>query len=71
VLYELGVNFLDENEANLRDRSSGTAGQFADATGLRAETGPASDPLFWVLLVIAATALIANWCLLTPARGRA
>jgi hypothetical protein len=71
VLYELGVNFLDENEANLRDRSSGNAGQFAEATGLRAERGPASDPLFWLLLVIAGSALIANWCLLTPARGRA
>jgi Ca-activated chloride channel homolog len=71
VLYELGVNFLDETEANLRDRSSGNAGQFADAPGLRAETGPASDPLFWVLLAIAGTALLANWCLLTPARGRA
>ena len=71
VLYELGVNFLDDHEANLRDRSSGSAGQFADAAGLRAETGPASDPLFWLLLAIAGTALIANWCLLTPARGRA
>jgi len=71
VLYELGVNFLDENEANLRDRSTGNAGQFADVSGLRAETGPASDPLFWILLVIAATALIANWCVLAPVRGRA
>ena len=71
VLFDLGVNFLDQTETNLRDRSSGNTGQFADASGLRAETGPASDPLFWVLLAIAGTALIANWCLLAPVRGRA
>jgi hypothetical protein len=71
VLFELGVNFLDEAEANLRDRSSGDAGAFADAAGLRAERGPASDPLFWVLLAIGGTALLANWCLLAPTRGRA
>jgi hypothetical protein len=71
VLFELGVNFLDESEANLRDRSSGDRGAFADATGLRAESGPASDPLFWILLAIGSTALIANWCLLAPVRGRA
>ena len=71
VLFELGVNFLDESEANLRDRARGEAGEFGDVTGLRAETGPASDPLFWLLLTIGGAALIANWCLLAPARGRA
>jgi hypothetical protein len=71
VLFELGVNFLDESEANLRDRARGEAGAFADAAGLHAERGPASDPLFWLLLAIGGTALIANWCLLAPARGRA
>ena len=69
VLFELGVNFLDETEANLRDRSSGNAGEFAEATGLRAETGPASDPLFWLLLAVAGISLVANWCLPRPARG--
>lgn len=71
VLFELGVNFLDEAEANLRDRSSGNAGEYAEASGLRAETGPSSDPLFWLLLAIGGASLVANWCLLAPARGRA
>ena len=52
VLFELGVNFLDESETNLRDQSTADAGELADVAGLRAESGPASDPLFWVLLAI-------------------
>ena len=36
--------------------------------GLRAESGAASDPLFWVLLAIGGTALLVNWCLLAPGR---
>ena len=52
MLFELGVNFLDESETNLRNQSTADAGAFADAAGLRAESGPASDPLFWVLLAI-------------------
>ena len=50
VLFELGVNFLDEAETNLRDQSTADAGELADVAGLRAESGPASDPLFWLLL---------------------
>jgi Ca-activated chloride channel homolog len=64
ALFELGVNFLDESEANLRDRMAGNAGQFGDVGTLRAESGPESNPLFWVLLTIAGTAIVGNWCLL-------
>jgi hypothetical protein len=64
VLLELGVNFLDESETNLRDRTTSNIGQFGDVGTLRAESGPESDPLFGVLLTIAATAIVANWCLL-------
>jgi Ca-activated chloride channel homolog len=65
VLFELGVNFLDENESNLQAKSAVEIGKFNDNAGkLRSETGPASDPLFWVLLAIAGLAIIANWCLL-------
>ena len=53
VLFELGVNFLDESESDLR----GPARRRTPAVrrrrrGLRAESGPASDPLFWMLLAI-------------------
>ncbi len=71
VLFELGVNFLDESETNLRDRRTTDIGRFADVAAMRAESGPESDPLFWLLLAIGGTALVANWCLLTPARNRA
>jgi Aerotolerance regulator N-terminal/von Willebrand factor type A domain len=60
VLYELGVNFLDEAESDLRRQSTGEAGQLRDVT-LRAESGPQSDPLFWLLLAIAGTSILANW----------
>lgn len=62
VLFELGVNFLDEDETNLRSRSTAEIGKFAPPSpGLRSENGPASDPLFWVLVVIGGLAIIANW----------
>jgi hypothetical protein len=71
VLFEIGVNFLDESETNLRARSTADAGELRQGAGLRAESGPASDPLFWVLLAIGGTAIVVNWCLLSPARTRA
>jgi hypothetical protein len=71
VLFEIGVNFLDESETNLRTRSTGEVGQLREAAGLRAESGPASDPLFWLLLTIGALAIVANWCLRPPDRTRA
>ncbi|MEO5823775.1 MAG: hypothetical protein ABIT71_24985, partial [Vicinamibacteraceae bacterium] len=69
VLFELGVNFLDETESNLRDRVTADVGRFADVAALRAESGPESDPLFWALLAIGALAILANWWLLAPARN--
>ena len=66
VLFDLGVNFLDESETNLRSQSTADVGALTEAAGLRAESGPASDPLFWLLLTIAGMALVANWCLLSP-----
>ena len=67
VLFELGVNFLDEEETNLRAKSTSETGKFADASqGLRSENGPASDPLFWLLVVIGGLAIILNWYWLSP-----
>ena len=64
TLFQLGVNFLDESESNLRASTEGETGELnRQAPGLRAESGPASDPLFWVLLTIAAVAIVTNWCL--------
>ena len=63
VLFELGVNFLDESEGNLRDRQTAAVGRFTDVAAVRAESGPESDPLFWLLLTIGASAMVANWCL--------
>ncbi len=71
VLYELGVNFLDESEPDLRNQKTAEAGALVDVAGLRAESGPASDPLFWILLAVAATAILSNWCLLPAWTGRA
>jgi hypothetical protein len=63
-IFELGVNVLDESEADLRDRSAAEIGGLnQQAPGLDAESGLASDPLFWVLLAIGGAALVANWCL--------
>jgi hypothetical protein len=65
VLFELGVNLLDENESNLHAKSAIEIGKFnKNARGLRSESGPASDPLFWALLAIGGLAIIANWCVL-------
>lgn len=66
VLFELGVNFLDESETNLRSQTTADVGELTDVAGLRAESGPSSDPLFWLLLTIGGTAIVANWCLLSP-----
>ena len=71
VLFELGINFLDEVESNLRDRSAAEPGRVADVTALRAESGPESDPLFWALLASAGLAILSNWWLLAPARREA
>jgi hypothetical protein len=63
VLFQLGVNFLDENESNLADRARADVGTSNPAAGgLRAESGPESDPLFWVLLAVGGAALLMNWC---------
>ena len=64
ALFDIGVNFLDETESNLRKQSTADAGRFADVSGLTAESGPASDPLFWVLLTIAMMAIVGNWWVL-------
>ena len=71
VLFELGVNFLDEVETDLRRQATADAGRLTDVPGLRAESGPASDPLFWTLLAIAGGAILANWCLFSPGLRRA
>jgi hypothetical protein len=71
VLFELGVNFLDESETDLRDRATADVGELTDVAGLRAESGPASDPLFWLLLAIGGMAIVVNWCLLSPGATRA
>jgi hypothetical protein len=71
VLFELGVNFLDEEESNLQGKASAEIGKInVQAAGLVSENGSASDPLFWVLLMIAATAIVANWCLRHAAERR-
>jgi hypothetical protein len=63
AIYELGINFLDETEGDLRDRLSSEDGAAAPAGALlRAENGAGSDPLFWILLVVAAGSIMGNWC---------
>jgi Ca-activated chloride channel homolog len=66
VLFELGVNFLDQSEADLRHQATADLGTLAEAPGMRGESGPSSDPVFWALLAIAGTAIVANWCVLSP-----
>jgi hypothetical protein len=69
IRFELGVNFLDDAESDLRRQTSADAGAFGDAPALRRESGPSSDPLFWILLAIAGSAIAANWALpATPRR---
>jgi hypothetical protein len=71
VLFELGVNFLDEDESNLRTKVTSETGKFDNASqGLRSENGSSSDPLFWVLVVIGGLAIILNWYLLSPRTKR-
>jgi hypothetical protein len=69
VLFELGVNFLDEHETRLGPLATADTGALTDARGLRAESGASSDPLFWVLLALGAAALLVNWTILAPRRG--
>jgi hypothetical protein len=71
VLFELGVNFLDEREADLRGQATADAGTLTQAAGFRGESGPWSDALFWWLLAIGGSALVANWWVLSPARRSA
>jgi hypothetical protein len=71
VLFEIGVNFLDETETRLANQRTADAGALGDAAGLRAETSAASDPLFWLLVVIGTTAVMTNWILLSPRARRA
>ena len=70
LLFELGVNFLDAVEADLRRQSTADIGELAEAAGLAAEDAAAADPLFWILLAIGGTAIIVNWCMLPLARIR-
>jgi hypothetical protein len=65
VVFELGVNFLDESESNLRNQATADVGAMTDAPGLRAESGPAGDPLFWILLAVAGTAIVVNFLLVS------
>ena len=71
VLFELGVNFLDEREADLRRQATADAGTLTQAAGFRGESGPWSDALFWLLLAIGGSAIVANWWVLSPARRSA
>jgi Ca-activated chloride channel homolog len=69
VLFQLGVNFLDENESNLSDRAGGELGKSDPrAGGLRTESGPESDPFFWSLLAIVGVSIMLNWCWAAPVR---
>lgn len=71
VILALGVNFLDESEPDLRARRTLDNGAFHNAAPARFESGPGSDPLFWVLLFTGGAALLLNWCLpsLRPRRA--
>lgn len=71
VLFELGVNFLDESESDLRRQSTASFGESSEPAGRRLDSAPHSDPLFWILLAIGSTALIANWVLVSPKPQRA
>ena len=66
--YELGVNFLDEIESDLRSRTTDESGTPRDAQSMQTERRAASDPLFWVLLAIGAVAMLGNWFVLGSRR---
>jgi hypothetical protein len=67
ILYELGVNFLDEDEGDLRRAATGDSGAFeTQAASLQTERGPASDPLFWFLFAVGTAAIVCNWWIVTP-----
>ena len=71
VLFELGVNFFDESEMDLRRQVTADVGALATGPRQRGESGPASDPLFWALLAIATAAMLGNWLILSPRRSAA
>jgi hypothetical protein len=72
VRYEIGINPLDEAEGDLRRASTETIGTFETVRQERAlESGPAFDPLFWLLLATCTAAMFGNWWLLSPRRVRA
>jgi hypothetical protein len=67
VRYEIGVNPLDEPEGDLRRARTETLGEFETAGPARPiESGPAFDPLFWLLLAVCVGAMLGNWWLLSP-----
>jgi hypothetical protein len=69
VRYEIGINPLDEPEGDLSGARTETFGEFDTAGRERAiESGPAFDPLFWLLLTVSAAAMLGNWWLLAPHR---
>lgn len=71
LLFELGVNFFDESETDLRQQATADVGVLDDVPRQRGESGPASDPLFWMLLAIATAAILGNWFILSPRQSRA
>ena len=72
VRYEVGINPLDEAEGDLTRARTETTGEFDTAGDERAiESGPAFDPLFWMLVAVGAAAMVGNWWLLSPQRVRA
>ncbi|HEU4892322.1 MAG TPA: VWA domain-containing protein [Vicinamibacterales bacterium] len=71
LLFELGLNFFDEAETDLRRQATAEIGTPGDAPQQRGESDAASDPLFWVLLASATAAILGNWMLLAPRRSRA
>ena len=45
-----------------RGAVAAVSGGFGNEAAARGESGAWSDPLFWVLLVTAACAILLNWC---------
>jgi hypothetical protein len=69
VLFDIGINMLEEHEGDLRAATTRSLGTLGSSGERRLESGPAFDPLFWVLLAVCAAAILGNWWLVTP-RGR-